>query len=150
MRLNLAEYSFVLGGVRFLGFLLTQRDIETNPNQIKSIQNITALKCLKELQALAGSIATLRHFIPQSSKKYFPMYDKIKEASKHNSFIWTKYCEDTLQNIKDFLTLPPIMSETSLNEPLKLYLSAVTLQLLRYLSRKLIQIKNMYTTHVTF
>ncbi|XP_074356913.1 uncharacterized protein LOC141696691 [Apium graveolens] len=96
MRLNPAKCSFALSGGRFLGFLLTQRGIEADPNQISAIQNMTASKCLKELQILAGSIVALRCFIPQSSKKCLPIYEAIKQASKSNPFIWTKECEESL------------------------------------------------------
>lgn len=60
MRLNLVKCSFGLSGGRFLGFLLTQRSVEANLNQIKTIESITAPKCLKGLHALAGSITALR------------------------------------------------------------------------------------------
>lgn len=77
-----------------------------------------------ELQALAGSIAALRHIIPQSSKKCLSMYEEIKEAPKHNVFNWTRECKKILQKIKDFFTSPPVMIKPSPCEPLKLYLLA--------------------------
>lgn len=109
MRLNPTKCSFGLTGGRFLGILLTQRRIEADPNKLKAIQTISAPKNLKELQALTGLIVALRQFIPQSSKKCLPMYEAIKEASKHNSFTCTKECKESLLNIKDFLTTPLIM-----------------------------------------
>ncbi|XP_074352523.1 uncharacterized protein LOC141691656 [Apium graveolens] len=84
---------------------------------------MAAPKCIKALQVLAGSIAALRRFIPQSSKKCLPMYEAIKQASKSNPVKWTKECEESLQQIKQFLTSPPIMVKPKSCEPLKLYIS---------------------------
>lgn len=68
MRLNPARCSFELTTGKFLGFLITQRDIEANPSEIKAIMEMNDPENMKEVQILTGCIATLRRFIPQSSK----------------------------------------------------------------------------------
>lgn len=66
MRLNPSKCSFGLAGGKFLGYLLTHRGIDADPSQIKSIQEMSSSKSLKDLQSLTGCIAALRLFIPQS------------------------------------------------------------------------------------
>lgn len=68
VRLNPTKVSYGLGSGKFLGFLLTNRSIEADPNQIKAIQDLPTPRTLKDLQVLTGCIASLRRFIPKSSK----------------------------------------------------------------------------------
>ena len=124
VRLNPAKCSFGLGGGKFLGFLLTQRGIEADPSQIKAIQEMPTPKTMKDLQVLTGCIAALRRFIPQSARRCLPMYEAIKATTKANRFEWTEDCARSLNELKNFLDKPPILSKAAPCEPLKLYLSA--------------------------
>ena len=40
LRLNASKYSFGVGSGKFLGYMVTHRWIEVNPNQIKVINNL--------------------------------------------------------------------------------------------------------------
>lgn len=109
---------------KFLGYLLTHRGIEADPKQIKAIQDMPSPRSLKDLQSLTGCIVALRRFIPQSSKRCLPMFAVIKAASHSKNFSWTKECEESFKDIKQFLASPSILAKATPCEPLKLYLSA--------------------------
>jgi len=49
-----------------LGYLVTQRDIEDNPDQIYMILNMNSPTCVKEVQILNGCLTTLNRFLGQS------------------------------------------------------------------------------------
>ena len=40
LRLNASKFSFGVGSRKFLGYMVTYRGIEVNPNQIKAINNL--------------------------------------------------------------------------------------------------------------
>ena len=40
LRLNVSKYSFGVGSGKFLGYMVTHRGIEMNPDQIKAINNL--------------------------------------------------------------------------------------------------------------
>ena len=54
MKLNPAKCAFGVSAGRFLGFMMTQRGIEANPSQIKSILESPAPSSRKEVQQLTG------------------------------------------------------------------------------------------------
>ncbi|KAK1587454.1 hypothetical protein Q3G72_013021 [Acer saccharum] len=54
MKLNLTKCSFGVSSGKFLGYLVTQRGVEANPDQIRSIENIESLKCMKDVQKLTA------------------------------------------------------------------------------------------------
>ena len=50
-------HSFGVSSVKFLGYIVTHRGIETNPEQIMAIHSIPSLKNDKEVQKLTGTMA---------------------------------------------------------------------------------------------
>ena len=50
LRLNASKCSFVVGSGKFLGYMVTHRGIEVNPDQIKAINNLQPSRNPKEVQ----------------------------------------------------------------------------------------------------
>lgn len=69
MKLNPTKCSFGIASGKFLGFMVTQRDIEAYPNQIQSVMGIPSPICIRDVQRLAGRVAALFHFISHSFEK---------------------------------------------------------------------------------
>ena len=63
LRLNASKCSFGVGSGNFLGYIVTHRGIEVNPDQIKAINSLQPLRNPKEVQKLTGMIAALNRFI---------------------------------------------------------------------------------------
>lgn len=63
MKLNPSKCTFRVNVGKFLGFMVTQRRIEVNPDQIKAVIETFAPSSKKELQRLIGKLATLGRFI---------------------------------------------------------------------------------------
>ena len=59
MKLNPEKCVFGVPAGKLLGFIVSQRGIEVNPEKIKAIQNIERQICLKDIQRLAGSVAAV-------------------------------------------------------------------------------------------
>ncbi|CAL2277237.1 unnamed protein product [Prunus armeniaca] len=59
MRLNLAKCAFGVSLGKFLGFMVSQRGIEANPEKTQAMLNMTSLMTLKEVQSLIGRVAAL-------------------------------------------------------------------------------------------
>ena len=66
LHLNASKCSFgvVLG--KFLGYMVTHREIKVNPDQIKAINSLQPSQNPKEVQRLKGMIAGLNRFISRS------------------------------------------------------------------------------------
>ena len=59
LRLNAFKCSFGIGSGKFLGYMVTHRGIEVNPDYIKAINNLQPLWNPKEVKKLTGMTATL-------------------------------------------------------------------------------------------
>ena len=59
LRLNASKCSFGVGSRKFLGYMVTHRGIEVNPDQIKAINSLQPPRNPKEVQKLTGMTAAL-------------------------------------------------------------------------------------------
>lgn len=66
LRLNASKCSFGVGSSKFLGYMVTHRGIEVNPNQIKAINSLQPPRNPKEVQKLTGMTTALNRFISRS------------------------------------------------------------------------------------
>ena len=64
LRLNASKCSLGVGSGKFLGYMVTHRGIEVNPDQIKAINNLPAPRNPKEVQKLTGMAAALTDSYP--------------------------------------------------------------------------------------
>lgn len=61
--LNADKCAFGVGADKFLGYMITHRGIEVNPNQISAIERLKPPSNHKEVQVLTGMLAALNRFI---------------------------------------------------------------------------------------
>ena len=59
LRLNASKCFFGVGSGKFLGYMVTHRGIEVNPNQIRAINNLQPPRNPKKVQRLTGITAAL-------------------------------------------------------------------------------------------
>ena len=122
LRLNASKCSFGVGSSKFLGYIITHRGIEFNPDQIKAINNLKPPRNAKEVQKLTGMIVALNRFISRSADKCRPFYLLI---NKWKGFEWSEECIAAFQQLKEYLSRPPIMSSPAADEVLYAYIAVV-------------------------
>ena len=94
LRLNASKCSFGVRSGKFLGYMITHRGIEVNPDQIKAINDLKPPRNAKEVQKLTGMIAALTRFISRSVDRCRPFYLLI---NKWKGFEWFKDCTAAFQ-----------------------------------------------------
>ena len=154
--LNASKCSFGVGSGKFLGYMVTYRGIEVNPDQIKAINDLKPPQNGKEVQKLTRMIAALNRFISKSADRCRPFYLLI---NKWKGFEWSEDCTAAFQQLKEYLSRPPIMSSPATDEVLYAYIvvapHAVSLVLIRednglqrpvyYVSTSLHEVKIRYS-----
>ena len=92
-------------------------------------------RTVKEVQNLIGRIAALNRFVSRAMDKCLPFFKTLKPA-----FAWTEECEAAFQELKRYLSSPPLLSPFKEGEDLYLYLavsaSAVSVALIREEGKK--------------
>ena len=120
MKPNPAKCAFRVSAGRFLGFMVTQRGIETNPSQLKAILESLALSSRKEVQQLTVRLAALGRFISRfidRLKSFFVTLGGVNRAG------WNEECDRAFIHIKQYLAEPPILASLNIGETLFVYLA---------------------------
>jgi len=120
MRLNPEKCVFGVTGGKFLGFMLTHRGIEANPDKCQAVLSMRSPANIKETQRLVGRLAALSRFMPTLAEKTQPMLKLMKKACK---FAWDEACEHAFVKLKEYLSSPPILHKPAKGKPLLIYLA---------------------------
>ncbi|XP_058071115.1 uncharacterized protein LOC131220168 [Magnolia sinica] len=136
MKLNSAKYVFGVESKKFLGFQVSQRGIEANPDKIKALLDMSSPRTIKEIQCLTARVAALGRFISRVTDKCLPFIQQLKG---HKKAEWTLECKQVFQQ-RSSTWVHPLLSKPEEGEPLFLYLtvsaSVVSLALIREFRNK--------------
>ncbi|XP_027357178.1 uncharacterized protein LOC113866549 [Abrus precatorius] len=69
MRFDLEKYMFGIAKGKFLGFMLSERGIQANPDKCQAVVDMRSPDNTKEVQRLTGRIAALSRFLPRIAEK---------------------------------------------------------------------------------
>ncbi|GKU94694.1 hypothetical protein SLEP1_g8146 [Rubroshorea leprosula] len=81
MRWNPAKCIFGVESGKFLGFMVSRRGIEVNPEKIKAIAEMEPPKSVKDVQRLTGRVAALHRFISKLADKCLPFFKIMRLAT---------------------------------------------------------------------
>ncbi|XP_016164312.1 uncharacterized protein LOC107606810 [Arachis ipaensis] len=120
MRLNPLKCAFAMEAEKFLGFMITQRGVEANPEKCEAILQMKSPGCIKDVQRLAGRVTALSHFFGASAAKALPFFNLMKKGIV---FEWTPACEEAFKHFKDIISTSSVLGKSKNREALYLYLA---------------------------
>ena len=123
LRLNASKCSFSVGSGKFLGYMVTHRGIEVNPDQVKANNNLQPPRNPKEVQKLTEMTIALNRFISRSADRCRPFFLLM---NKWKGFEWTKECASAFQQLKEYLSWPPIISSPMTDKVLFSYIAVAS------------------------
>ena len=97
-----------------LGFIVSQRGIEPNPEKVSAITRMGPIRDLKGVQRVMGCLASLSRFISRLDEKGLPLYRLLR---KTEHFTWTLEAHEALDGLKASLTHAPILTPPTDGEP---------------------------------
>ncbi|KAM2544763.1 hypothetical protein TB1_016414 [Malus domestica] len=121
MRLNPNKCAFGVGSGKFLGFMISQRGIEANPEKIKAIIDMKEPVTSKDIQSLTGKVAALTRFISKATDRCAPFFKALKGNKKY--ITWTEECAKAFRNLKEYMSKAHLLSKPEVGDILIIYLS---------------------------
>ena len=97
-KLNPKKCVFGVPSGKLLGFIVSYRGIEVNPEKIKDIFRMNSPTKLKDVQKLTGCMAALSHFISHLGEWAMPFYKLLKKQDK---FQWTPEAQQAFDELKE-------------------------------------------------
>ncbi len=123
LKMNPTKCAFGVSAGQFLGFLIYERGIEVIQRSIKAIKKIQPPDDKKKLQELIGKINFIRRFISNLSGRLEP-FTPLLRLRADRQFTWGVEQQKALDNIKEYLSSPPVLIPPQKRISFRLYLSA--------------------------
>jgi hypothetical protein len=99
-KLNPNKCMFGVTAGKLLGFLVSYREIEANPEKIKTIKEMRPPARIKDVQKPTRCIAALSRFISRPAQRALPFF---KLLQKSGPFVWIEDAEEAFQELKRYL-----------------------------------------------
>jgi hypothetical protein len=121
LRMNLEKCVFGIHKGKVLGFIVSTKSIEANPDKIKALIEMQDSISVKDVQNLTGRVAALNRFIPRAAERSLPFFQVLRSSK---NFQWSETQKQAFQELKDYLSNMTKLCPPEPKSPLLLYLSA--------------------------
>src|SRR3954452_19184426 len=122
LRLNPNKCTFGVRSGKLLGFIVSQRGIEVDPDKVRAIQEMPAPKTEKQVRGFLGRLNYISRFISNMTATCEPIFKLLK---KNQGCVWNEDCQKAFDNIKEYLLEPPILLPPVEGRPLIMYLTVL-------------------------
>ena len=107
LKLNSKKCRFFQKRVIYLGHVVSEDGVSTDPEKTKAVSEWPVPKNVKEVRSLLGLCSYYRKFIFHFANIARPLH---KLTEKNQSFVWTEECQMAFENLKQALTNTPILT----------------------------------------
>lgn len=119
LRLNPNKCTFGVRSGKLLGFIVSEKGIEVDPDKVKAIQNMPAPATEKEVRGFLGRLNYISRFISHLTATCEPIFKLLR---KDQTIEWNEECQGAFERIKQYLQKPPVLIPPVPGRPLILYL----------------------------
>ena len=118
MKMKPSKCVFKVIARKFLGFMVSQRGVEVNPKKVRAIMELGPPRTVKEVQSLNGKIVALNRFVLKAMDNCLPFFRTLRK-----SFEWTDECQKAFEDLKKYLSSPPLLNLSKSGEELYVYIT---------------------------
>jgi len=122
LRLNLAKCTFGVKSGKLLGFIISQKGIEVDPDKVKAIIEMPILNTETEVRGFLGKMNYIAKFISQLITTYEPIFKLLR---KNQALEWNEDCQTAFDKIKQYLQDLPVLRPPEPGRPFILYLTVL-------------------------
>src|SRR5215203_1231897 len=107
IKLNPKKCAFGVPTGKLLGYMVSARGIEANPEKVQAIARMQEPTDVKGVQQLTGRLSALSRFISRLGERTMPFYQLLRKGEK---FEWTEEAHKAFVDRKKTLSTPPILA----------------------------------------
>ncbi|GAU50056.1 hypothetical protein TSUD_186910 [Trifolium subterraneum] len=122
LRLNPNKCTFGVRSGKLLGFIVSQKRIEMDPDKVRAIREMPAPQTEKQVRGFLGRLNYISRFISHMTATCGP---KFKLLRKNQGIVWTEDCQKAFDSIKEYLIEPSILVPPVEGRPLIMYLTVL-------------------------
>ncbi|XP_037824418.1 uncharacterized protein LOC119612660 [Lucilia sericata] len=121
LTLNISKSKFCVTSVNYLGFVIGNGGITTDPEKVQAIRDWPTPKNLKQIRGFLGLAGWYRRFIENFSTVVFPITELL---STKKVFKWTEEAQKAFENVKLLLTSAPVLTNPDFRKKFFLHCDA--------------------------
>jgi hypothetical protein len=106
-KIKLSKCSFVQREISYLGHVISEKGVATDPKKIEAIAQWPTPQNVKELRSFLGLAGYYRKFVRHFGLLVKPLTDLLK---KHSVFVWTSIHQNSFQSLQTTLCNSPVLS----------------------------------------
>ena len=80
MKLNPSKCVFGVIAGKFLGFMVSQKGIEVNPEKVRAVLELEPSRTVKAVQSLNDKVAALNRFVSKATDKCLPFFCVLRKS----------------------------------------------------------------------
>lgn len=133
LKVKLEKCSFFKKEVQYLGHLISEEGVSTDPSKITAVANWPRPTNIAELRSFLGFVGYYRRFVNGFSKLAAPLHRLVAELSEAKprrgrklplQEAWSDSCEDSFQDLKAHLVSAPTLAFANFSLPFILEVDA--------------------------
>ncbi|KAL2102866.1 hypothetical protein ACEWY4_002034 [Coilia grayii] len=126
LKLNPKKSLFFQRSVHYLGHVVSQHGVATDPEKVSAVQQWPIPKTVKEVRAFLGFVGYYRRFISGFSCIAAPLHKLLQgtTGTKMTRIQWTEDCQEAFEQLKQALLQAPILAFADFTLPFILYTDA--------------------------
>lgn len=122
LRLNPNRCTFGVGSRKLLGFNVSQKGIEVDPDKFRAIRDMHAPRTENQVRAFLGCLNYISRFISHLTATCESIFKLLR---KDQSIVWNEDFQKYFDNIKGYLLEPPIFIPSMEWKHLIMYLTVL-------------------------
>ncbi|KAL6417460.1 hypothetical protein ACFW04_012719 [Cataglyphis niger] len=114
LRINTQKCHFCQDRLRYLGHIVDQEGVQTDPEKVSAITGWPAPTNVRQVRQFVGMASWYRRFVPDFSAVAAPLTRLTRKGAR---FTWSTEEERSFQRLKAALTTAPILTCPDFNKP---------------------------------
>ena len=120
--MNPTKCTFGVKSGKLLGFVVSQKGIEVDPDKVKAILDMPEPRMEKQVRGFLGCLNYIARFVSQLTATCEPLFMLLHK----NQFVrWNDVYQEAFRRIKQCLMNPPVLMLPVLGRPLILYMTVL-------------------------
>lgn len=121
LTINVGKSKFCMTEVRYLGHVVGDGTIRTDPGKISAITEFPAPRSVKQVRRFLGMSGWYRKFIRNYAAISSPLTDLLKTNRK---FVWTEEAQKSFEDLKSILSSAPVLHSPDFSQPFFIHCDA--------------------------
>ena len=120
LRLNPKKCTFGVTSGNLLGYMISERGIEEDPDKIRAILDMSPPQTEIEIRGFLGRLQYISRFIVRLTDTCEPIFRLLR---KKQPKVWDDQCQQVFERIREYFLSPPVLVPPMLGRRLLLYFS---------------------------